>query len=85
VYLAETAEIAYIRRNEKGERGLALGSAAQMSLIDLVGINFFHLYRVIGPMICFLSLLLLVWGGLRLLVTIFLRVAIIIRYRGCGV
>jgi hypothetical protein len=27
-YLAETAEMAYIRRNEKGEWGLALGSAA---------------------------------------------------------
>ncbi len=84
-YPAETAEIAYIGRNEKGEWGLALGSAAQLSLIDLVGINFFPLYRVIGPMIFFLSLLLLVWGGLRLVVTVFLRVAIIIRYRGCGV
>jgi hypothetical protein len=51
-----------------------------------VGINFFPLYRGgIGPMIFFLSLLLLVWGGLRLVVTVFLKVAIIIRYRGCGV
>jgi hypothetical protein len=83
-YLAERVEIAYIGRNEKGEWGLALGSAAQLSLIDLVGINF-PLYRVIGPMIFFLSLLLLVWGGLRLVVTVFLRVAIKIRYRGCGV
>jgi hypothetical protein len=82
---AYSAEMAEIGRNEKGEWGLALGSAAQMSLIDLVGINFFPLYRVIGPMIFFLSLLLLVWGGLCLIVTVFLRVAIIIRYRGCGV
>jgi hypothetical protein len=36
VYLAETAEMAYIGRNEKGEWGLALGSATQGSLIDLV-------------------------------------------------
>jgi hypothetical protein len=36
-------------------------------------------------MIFFLSLVLMVWGGLRLVVTIFLRVAIIVRYRGCGV
>ncbi len=56
-----------------------------MSLIDLVGVNFFPLYRVVGPMIFFLSLLLLVWGGLRLVITVFLREAIIIRYRGCGV
>jgi hypothetical protein len=68
-YHAETAEIAYIGRNEKGEWGLALGSAAQLSLIDLIGINFLPLYRVIGPMIFFLSLLLLVWGGLWLVVT----------------
>jgi hypothetical protein len=50
-----------------------------------VGINFFPLYRVIAPMIFFMSLLLLVWGALRLVVTIFLRVALIIQYRGCGV
>ncbi len=84
-YLAETAEMAYIERNEKGERGLALGSVAQGSLIDHVGVNFFPLYRVVGPMVFFLSLLLLVWGGLRLAVTVFLRVAIIVRYKGCGI
>ncbi len=56
-----------------------------MSLIDLMGINFFPLYRVVGPMVFFLSLLLLVWGGLRLIITVYLRVAIIIQYRGCGV
>jgi hypothetical protein len=77
-YLAERAEMAYIGRNEKGEWGLALGSAAQGSLIDLMGVNFFPLYRVVGPRIFFLSLLLLVWGGLRLAVTVFLRVAIIV-------
>jgi hypothetical protein len=47
--------------------------------------NFFPLYKVVGPMIFFLSLLLMVWGGLRLMMTVFLRVAIIVRYRGCGV
>jgi hypothetical protein len=72
-------------RNEKGEWGLALGSAPQVLLVDLVGMNFFPLYKVVGPMIFFLSLLLMVWGGLRLVVTIFFRVAIIVRYRGCGV
>jgi hypothetical protein len=84
-YLAETAEMAYIGRNEKGEWGLALGSAAQVSLIDLVGVNFFPLYRVVSPMVFFLSLLFLVWGGLRLVITVFLRVAIIIWYKGCGI
>jgi hypothetical protein len=84
-YLAETAEIAYIGRNEKGEWGLALSSAAQGSLIDIVGASFFPLYRVVGPMIFFLSLMLLVWGGLRLMVTILLRVIIIVRCKGCWI
>jgi hypothetical protein len=66
--------MAYAGGNEKGEWGLALGSAAQGSLIDLVGVSFFPLYKVVGPLIFFLSLLLLVWGGLRLIITIFLRI-----------
>jgi hypothetical protein len=84
-YLAETAELAYMGRNEKGEWGLALGTQAQLSLVDLVGMIFFPLYSVVGPLIFFFSLLLTVLGGLWLVVTIFLRVAIIIRYRGCEV
>jgi hypothetical protein len=48
VYLVETAEMAYTGRNEKGEWGLALSSAAQGSLIDIVGASFFPLYRVVG-------------------------------------
>jgi hypothetical protein len=84
-YLVETAEMAYTGRNEKGEWGLALSSAAQGSLIDLVGASFFPLYKVVGPMIFFLSLLLLVWVGLRLIITVFLRVIIIVRCKGCGI
>jgi hypothetical protein len=84
-YLAETAELAYMGRNEKGEWSLALGTAAPLSILDLVGMSFFPLYKVVGPMIFFLSLLLMVWGELQLAVSIFLRVAIIVRYRGCVV
>jgi hypothetical protein len=84
-YLAETAEMAYTGCNEKGECGLALSSAAQGSLIDIVGASFFPLYRVVGPMIFFLSLMLLVWGGLRLMVTVLVRVVVIVRYKGCGI
>jgi hypothetical protein len=58
---------------------------AQLSLIDLIGMSFIPMYSVDGPLVVFLYLLLMVWGGLRLVVTIFLRVAIIVRYRGCGV
>ncbi len=84
-YLDETTELAYMGRKEKGERGLALGAQAQMSLMDLIGMSFIPLYSVVGPFILFfVSLLLMVWGSLRLVVTIFLRVAIMVRYRGCG-
>jgi hypothetical protein len=47
--------------------------------------SFFPLYSVVGPLIFFLSLLLMVWDSLQLIVMIFLRVIIIMRYRGCGV
>ncbi len=40
-YLVETAEMAYTGRNEKGEWGLSLSLAAQVSLIDIVGASFF--------------------------------------------
>jgi hypothetical protein len=69
----------------KGEWGPALGAQAQLSLVNLLGMRFFPLYSVVSPLIFFLSLLLMVWGRLQLIVTIFLRVAIIVRYRGCGV
>jgi hypothetical protein len=62
-----------------------VGLAAQGSLIDLVGVSFFPLYKVVGPMIFFLSLLVLIWGGLRLIITVCLRVIIIVRYKGCGI
>ncbi len=71
-------------RSESGEWGVALSSAAQGSLIDIVGSSFFPLYKVIGPMIFFLSLMLLVWGAFRLMITILIRVIVIVRYRGCG-
>jgi hypothetical protein len=77
--------MAYTDRNKKEEWGLALSSAAQGSLIDLVGASFFPLYKVVGPMIFFLSLLLLIWGGLRLIITVFLRVIIIVKCKGSGI
>jgi hypothetical protein len=84
-YLAEMAELAYTGRSENGEWGLALSSAAQGSLIDIVGASFFPLYKVVGPMIFFLSLMLLVWGAFRLMVTVMIRVIVIVRCKGCGI
>jgi hypothetical protein len=84
-YLAETAELAYTGRTESGEWGLALSSAAQRSLIDIVGASFFPLYKVVGPMIFFLLLMLLVWGAFRLMVTVLIQVIVIVRCKGCGI
>jgi hypothetical protein len=81
-YLAETAELAYTGHTENGEWGLALSSAAQGSLIEILGASFFPLYKVVGPMIFSLSLMLLVWGAFRLMVTILIRIIVIVRCRG---
>ncbi len=62
-YLAETPELAYNKRNEKGKWGLALGTQAQASMIDIIGISFTPLDKVISPFKFFISLLLMVWGG----------------------
>jgi hypothetical protein len=84
-YLAETAELTYRGRTGDGEWGLGLGTAAQSSIIDIMGASFFPLYSVVGPMVFFVSLMLLVWGVFRLVVTVLIRAIIIIRCKGCGV
>jgi hypothetical protein len=42
-------------------------------------------YKVISPLLFFMSLLLMLWGGIWLMVAVCLRVAIITRYSGYGV
>jgi hypothetical protein len=64
--------------------GAGTGHPSSTSLIDLIRMSFIPLYSVIGHFIFFVSLLLMVWGGLRLVVTIFFRVAIIVIIEGCG-
>ncbi len=64
---------------------MGLSTAAQSSIIDIVGAIFFPLYSVVGPMVFFVSLMLLVWGVFRLLVTVLIRAIIIVRCKGCGV
>jgi hypothetical protein len=59
--------------------GAGLRAQGQNSMIDIIGMSFIPLHKVIGPFIFFVSLLRMVWGGLRLVATIFLRVAIIWR------
>jgi hypothetical protein len=49
-------------------------------MINIIGMRFIPQYNVLRLFIFFVSLLIMVCGGLRLVVTIFLRVAIILRY-----
>jgi hypothetical protein len=55
-YFAETAKLAYNGRNEQGLQ-------AQASMINIIGMRFIPTYKVIGPFLFFMSLLLMVWGG----------------------
>jgi hypothetical protein len=53
-------------------------------MITIIGISVISMCKVIGPLLFFMSLLLMVWGGFRLIVTAYLRGAIITRYPVCG-
>ncbi len=74
--LAESVTLAYNNRNERGKWGPLLGSSqAQASMTDIIGMSFIPLYKVVGPFLFILSMLMMVWGGSRLTVKIVLRVA----------
>ncbi len=77
--------MAYTGRTRSGGWDLALSAAAQGSLIDIVGASFFPLYGVVGSMNFFISLMLLVWGAFRLMMTVLIRVIVIVRCKGCGI
>jgi hypothetical protein len=68
--LAKTAELACIIRNEGGKWELALDSQAQASMMDIIGMSFIPMYKVVGPFLFFMSPLLTVWGGFRLVMTV---------------
>ncbi len=56
----EKSILAYDRRNDKGEWRLAPGSQTQASRIDIMGLSFIPVYKVIGPFTFFVSLVLMV-------------------------
>ncbi len=47
VYVAQTAEFAYNGRNERGKSELVLGSQAQASMMDIIGMSFIPMYKVV--------------------------------------
>jgi hypothetical protein len=54
-------------------------------MIDIIGMSFIPMYKLIGPFLFFMSLLLMMWEGFWLVVTVCLRIDNITRYHGCGV
>lgn len=79
-YLVKTARLAHNDGKEHGEWGVTLGSQAQASKIDLLGLSFIFMYKVVSPLLFFMSLLLMMWLGFQLVVTVCLQIAIITRY-----
>jgi hypothetical protein len=53
------AELAYCSRNENGEWGLAL-KEAQSTMVDIIGMNFIPMYKVVCLILFFVSPLLMV-------------------------
>jgi hypothetical protein len=52
LYLAETAELANGEgRNENSKWGLAAGSGAQSTMINLIGTSFFPKYKTVRPIL----------------------------------
>jgi hypothetical protein len=62
--------MAYNGRNEQGEWGLALGVQAQSTMIDIIRMSFIPMSMVVEPFLFFISLLLMVWGGFRFIITV---------------
>jgi hypothetical protein len=48
-YQAETDGLAYIGRNGHGEWALDLGSQAQASMINIIGMRFIPIYEIVSP------------------------------------
>ncbi len=77
-YLAKTTE--YDKRNKHRKWGLDLGLRAPATMVDMIGMSFIPMNKVIGPFLYFVPVLLIVWGGFGLLVAVGLRDAIFPKY-----
>jgi hypothetical protein len=83
-YVADTSELAFQRRSADGQWGLALGQHAQETIIDMIGLSFIPLYRIIGPASMIMIFILFFVGMMRITITILFRVIVLGRTQGCG-
>jgi hypothetical protein len=69
-YLTETAKQAYGSRNKNGKWWLAQEGQAQSTVIALIAMSFIPCVRSWSHFLFFIRLLLMVWGGFWLIITI---------------
>jgi hypothetical protein len=83
-YVADASELAFNRRSADGQWGLALGQHAQEAIIDMIGLSFIPLYRIIGPASMIIIFILFFVGVTRLVFTVLFRAIVLGRTKGCG-
>jgi hypothetical protein len=83
-YVADASELAFNRRSADGQWGLALGQHAQEAIIDMIGLSFIPLYRIIGPASMIVIFILFFVGVTRLVLTVLFRAIVLGRTKGCG-
>ena len=84
-YVAESTELAYIRRGPDGQWGLGLGERAQEAILDSVGNAFIPLYRFFGPIAMIMVVISFCVGFIRIAITLIIRSVVIMKVRGCGI
>jgi hypothetical protein len=83
-YVTDSSELAFKRCSADGQWGLALGQHAQEAIIDMIGLSFIPLYRIIGPASMIVIFVLFFVGMTRIAITILFRAVVLGRTRGCG-
>jgi hypothetical protein len=61
-----------------------LGQHAQEAIIDMIGLSFIPLYRIIGPASMIVIFILFFVGVTRLVITVLFRAIVLGRTKGCG-
>jgi hypothetical protein len=59
--------MAYNGRNAHGKSGLALAEHDQTKMIDIIGMSFTPMYKVVRPFLFFMFLQLMFWIGFCLM------------------
>jgi hypothetical protein len=69
-YVADASELVFNRRSADGQWGLALGQHAQDAIIDMIGLSFIPLYRIMGKASMIVIFILFFVGATRIVITV---------------